>query len=96
LSFLAHRESEICTMQTQQLGSHWGPALTSARAQRRMLVLTGFSDSGDNRQRRLRPLASAVTCWRAYCHKTTLCDGCREPGFEPEAGYRLPSTGLRV
>ncbi len=232
LSFLAHCGSETCTMQTQQLGSHWVPTLTAAlaiakhlgvpleesgsvlrgsapytarlepvplpcgavmvrddysasidtfeaaleflreaRAQRRILVFTDFSDSGDNRHRRLRSLAAAISgwldililcgdehvygrrkvleagappesahgfqtlreaaqllradlrpgdlillkgrttdhaarvffalfgrvaCWRAYCPKTMLCDGCWELGFEPEAGYRPPAVGLRV
>ena len=143
--------------------------LREARAQRRILVFTDISDSGDNnRRRKLRSLAAAVSgwldvlilcgeeqvygtrkvieagasahgfqtlreaaqflrtelrpgdlvllkgratdhatrvffallgtvaCWRAYCPKTMLCDGCWELGFEPETGYRPPSTGLRV
>jgi UDP-N-acetylmuramoyl-tripeptide--D-alanyl-D-alanine ligase len=232
LSFLAHAGNETCRIQTQQLGSHWVPALTAAlavakhlgvpleesasvvrcsapytarlepvplpcgavmvrddysasidtfeaaleflreaRAQRRILVLTDISDSAGNRRRRLRALATAVSgwldililcgdehvygrrkaieaglppesaygfqtlkeaadflrrelrpgdlvllkgrttdhatrvffallgtvaCWRAYCPKTMLCDGCWELGFESETGYRPPSTGLRV
>jgi UDP-N-acetylmuramoyl-tripeptide--D-alanyl-D-alanine ligase len=41
-------------------------------------------------------LLGRVACWRAYCPKTMLCDGCWELGFESETGYRPPSTGLRV
>jgi UDP-N-acetylmuramoyl-tripeptide--D-alanyl-D-alanine ligase len=37
--------------------------LREARAQRRILVFTDFSDSGANRHRRLRSLANAVSGW---------------------------------
>jgi UDP-N-acetylmuramoyl-tripeptide--D-alanyl-D-alanine ligase len=232
LSFLAHGGGKTCRIQTQQLGSHWVPALTAAlavanhlgialeasstvlrgsapytarlepvqlpcgavivrddysasidsfeasleflreaRALRRIMLFTDISDSGANRRRRLRSLAKAVSgwldvlilcgdeyaygrrkaieageppesahgfptlgeaahflrrelrpgdlvllkgrstdhaarvffalfgsvaCWRTYCPKTRICDGCWELGFEPEAGYRPPSVGLPV
>ena len=38
----------------------------------------------------------SVSCWRDYCRKTMLCDGCWELGFRPEAGYTPPSAGRRA
>ena len=38
----------------------------------------------------------SVSCWRDYCRRTMLCDGCWELGFRPEAGEAPPSVGLRV
>lgn len=35
-----------------------------------------------------------VSCWRAACPKTTLCDGCWELGFRPE-GPEIPPTAGR-
>jgi UDP-N-acetylmuramoyl-tripeptide--D-alanyl-D-alanine ligase len=38
----------------------------------------------------------SIACWKRYCRRTMLCDGCWELDFEPEGDYVPPSAGVRV